>query len=94
MLTVTDAAAAHLNTMLADAPDGAAVRFALNGNQLEPRLDSSREGDTAYNYGERVVLLVEPQMSSVLGDRVLDARTGDQGTQLTLAAGPPEQPQG
>jgi Fe-S cluster assembly iron-binding protein IscA len=90
MLTVTDAAAAHLNAMLAHAPDDAAIRFALNGNQLEPRLDSSREGDTTFSYGERVVLLVEPQMSTVLGDRVLDAQTGEQGTQLTLTAATPE----
>lgn len=90
MLTVTDAAAAHLDSMLSQAPDGAAVRFVLNGNHLEPRLDSSREGDTTYKHGERVVLLVEPQMSEVLSNRVLDAQAGEQGTQLTLG---PAQPQ-
>jgi len=93
MLNVTDAAAEQLDIMLAEAPEGAAIRFAANGNQLEPRLDNPREGDTTYKHGERVVLLVEPPMAEALKNGVLDVQTGEEGKQLTLSVEPPEEEQ-
>lgn len=84
MLTVTDSAAAQLDTMLSDAPEGAAIRFVPNGNVLEPRLDEPREGDAVYKHGERVVLIVEPNMAEALSDRVLDSQSTEQGERLTL----------
>jgi len=73
--------------------EGAAIRFAANGNQLEPRLDNPREGDTTYKHGERVVLLVEPPMAEALKNGVLDVQTGEEGKQLTLSVEPPEEEQ-
>lgn len=90
MLTVTEPVAAQLDAMLAKAPEGVAVRFVLNGNALEPRVDTPREGDTAFQHGDKTVLLVEPTMAEALANRVLDAQVTEQGTQLSLKQLPPD----
>ena len=93
MLTVTEPAAAQLDAILAKAPEGVAVRFVVNGNALEPRVDTPREGDQTFQHGERTVLLVEPAMAEALTDRVLDAKVTEQGTQLALTQVPPDSPE-
>lgn len=90
MLTVTEPAAAQLDAMLAKSPEGVAVRFIVNGNALEPRVDTPREGDQEFRHGDKTVLLVEPTMAEALTDHVLDARITEQGAQLSLRQGPPD----
>ncbi len=93
MLTVTEPAAAQLDAMLSQAPEGAAIRLVANGQMLEPRVDQPREGDQTYKHGEKVVLLVEPAMVEALTDRVLDAQMTEQGAQLSLKQVPPDTPE-
>lgn len=89
MLTVTEPAAAQLDAMLAKSPEGVAVRFVVNGNALEPRVDTPREGDQVVQHGDKTVLLVEPTMAEALAGHVLDAKITEQGAQLSLSQVPP-----
>ena len=86
MLEVTERASAQLAEMLtkSQAPDNAAIRFAVNGNTLEPRLDEPREDDSVYQFGEKIVLLVQPAMAEALANRVLDIEDSPAGLQLTI----------
>ncbi|GEM_PF-1200244 len=86
MLDVTERAAEQLSEMLteAKAPDDAAIRFAVNGDSLEPRLDHPREDDKAYRFGEKIILLVQPPMAEALSNRVLDIEDSPAGKQLTI----------
>lgn len=84
MLTVTDSAAAQLNSMLSGADDDAAIRFVAHDQGLQPHLDQARSGDTGYKHGDRLVLVVEPAMAQHLSNHVLDTQEVDSGTQLTL----------
>jgi len=86
MLRVTPSASAELHAMLDDVPPGAVLRFVLNGDDLELRLDRRRPNDEAYEYAGRIVLVVEPEMAEQLGPgRVLDAEMSRDGVQLVLS---------
>lgn len=86
MLTVTPTAAAELHAMLDDVPPEAVIRFVLNGNDLELRLDRRQPNDQAFEYADRTVLVVEPEMAELLGgNRILDAEVSSAGVQLVLS---------
>ena len=85
MLTVTDAAGAHLAEMLSSAPEKAAIRFVAETNGLTPRIDSPRPEDATFEHNDRVVLILDQPVASALDEKTLDVRGGDQdGQHLVL----------
>jgi len=86
MLTLTEAAGAHLADILADkeCPDDVAVRFvcAESGNSL--MLDSKKADDSAFEHEGRTVLLLDQSAVEVLGDETLDFKQTDAGGALFL----------
>jgi Fe-S cluster assembly iron-binding protein IscA len=86
MFTITDAAGAHLTTMLenANASEETAIRFVLEGSTLTPKLDSARPGDTTFDHEDRTVLVLEAQVSDTLGNATLDVQPTDEGSKLVL----------
>jgi Fe-S cluster assembly iron-binding protein IscA len=83
VLTVTEAARAHLAQLLAqqDVPEDIAVRFVYEegeGIALQP--DSERAGDTAFQHEGQTVLVMDAQVSELLAEDTLDL----EGTKLAL----------
>ena len=86
MLNLTDAARAHLANILVEngaGPD-AAARVFINGNILGLGIDTQLPEDETFEHDGNIVLLVDPQIAALLGDRTLDVRETDEGTQLSL----------
>ena len=70
MLTITEAAGEHLTTLLenAKAPEETAIRFALEGDKLMPKLDTAQPGDETFVHAGRMVLVLAPD---ALADRLV-----------------------
>jgi Fe-S cluster assembly iron-binding protein IscA len=86
MLTMTEAAGAHLVDLLGEAevPEDVAIRFVVESEGLTLRLDKERPGDESLNHEGKTVLLVDEQMSTMLSDKTLDVDNSDEGLKLTL----------
>ena len=86
MLTVTEAACAHLAKMLAaaDAPDKVAVRFVVEGTGLALTLDKAGPNDATFGHEGRTVLLLDEDVSQLLVDNTLDIEQTDAGPKLEL----------
>lgn len=82
MLTVTEAAGAHLAQLLAQhgLPDDVAVRLVSEGQGIALQQDSERAGDTTFQHEDRTVLLLDADVSQLLDENTLDL----EGTKLTL----------
>ena len=87
MLTMTDAAGAHLSGLLdeADVADDVAIRFVVEEGGLTLRLDKERPGDETLSHEGKTVLLLDERMSPVLSEKTLDVAPSDEGVKLTLA---------
>ena len=86
MLTVTEAAKAHLAQLLTetDTSDETAIRFVSEENQLVPTLDYAAPGDTTFAHDGKIVLLLDTGVATVLANSTLDVRDTDNGPQLAL----------
>jgi hypothetical protein len=86
MLTMTDAAGGYLARILseANAPRGTAVRIVCESEKLKPKLDRPRAGDVAYDHAGRKVLLLDPGVSSMLDDSMLDVDQTKEGVKLII----------
>jgi Fe-S cluster assembly iron-binding protein IscA len=82
MLTVTEAASAHLAQLLEqhDLPEDVAVRLVSEGQGIALEQDSERAGDTTFQHEGRTVLLLDADLSRLLDENTLDF----EGTELTL----------
>ena len=82
VLTVTEAASAHLARMIKrqDGQEGMVVRFVCEGQGIKLRQDSERTGDTTFQHAGRTVLLLDAQVSELLAEDTLDLK----GTKLKL----------
>jgi Fe-S cluster assembly iron-binding protein IscA len=80
MLTMTEAAGAQLIQMLddAEAPEGVAIRFVHEDEDVALRLDQPKDGDTTLDHEGRTVLVLDPQLAELLADRTLDVQEGEQ----------------
>jgi Fe-S cluster assembly iron-binding protein IscA len=87
MLTMTEAAGAHLVDLLGEAevPEDVAIRFVIESEELTLRLDKERPGDESFSHEGKTVLLVDEEMSSMLTGKTLDVEPSDEGPKLTLA---------
>ena len=87
MLTLTEAAGAHLADILADEeyPDDIAVRFvcAESGHSLV--LDSKKVGDSTLEHEGRTVLLLDQTAVELLDGETVDVKKTDTGGKLFLA---------
>ena len=88
MLTMTEAAGSHLQTLLdkANAPDDAALRFVPGQQGLELTMDKPRDNDQQLEHGGQTVLLLDETLASKLEQYTLDATQTEQGTTLSLEA--------
>jgi Fe-S cluster assembly iron-binding protein IscA len=86
MFSITDAAGQHLTALLenAKAPEETAIRFALEGNNLTPKLDTAHPGDETFDHAGRTILVLDPDALRVVADRTLDVRPTDEGPKLVL----------
>ena len=86
MLTVTEAASAHLAGMLenADAPDGHAIRVVPSQGSIALQLDTPNSEDQAVEHGGRTVLVLDNQVQQMLGERTLDMDQTENGPALAL----------
>ena len=86
MFTITDAAGEHLTALLenAKAPEETAIRFALEGNTLAPKLDTAHPGDETFAHAGRTVLVLDPDALQVIADGTLDVQPTEEGPKLVL----------
>ena len=86
MLTVTEAAGAHLAQLLSEhnAADDVAIRFVLVGQNLSPKLDNVRPDDATFDHEGRTVLVLDEQLSERLADRTLDTKESSDGLRLSI----------
>ncbi len=87
MLTISDAAGAHLAQILvqAKASDTEAVRFVLDGTKLSMQLDEVCPDDVVFAHEARTVLVLDAEVSHALRDRTLDVDAADDdGPEFTL----------
>jgi Fe-S cluster assembly iron-binding protein IscA len=87
MLTMTDAAGAHLIDLLgeAEAPEDVAIRFVVESEELTLRLDKEQPGDEALSHEGKTVLLIDEGVSEMLTGKTLDVESSEEGLKLTLA---------
>lgn len=90
MLTVTDAAGAHLAEIIKHEgfPEDTAIRFVHEGQGLAMRPDTERSGDASYNHEGRTVLLLDAEVAELLSGNTLDM----EGSKLTLLRSDEDKP--
>ncbi len=86
MLTVSYTADEYLDLMLieADAPDDTAIRMAAEGRGFDLGVDRVRPGDSTLYHGEKVVLVIDEQVSELLADSKLDVQGMGEESKLVL----------
>lgn len=86
MLTITDAASAHLAQMLADAeaPDEVAIRIAVGEGGLVLALDAAHAEDATFDHEDRTVLVLDVEVSQLLEEKTLDVQDTEEGPQLAI----------
>ncbi len=86
MLSVTDAARAHLADVLETAkpsPDSV-VRIIYDKSGLSLMVSDLREGDATFDHQGTKVLAIDASVSEDLGDKTLDVEVGEEGQSLVL----------
>jgi hypothetical protein len=86
MVTVTDAAGAHLARLLEQVkvPDNTAVRLLLDESHIVPQMDHARPGDTAFSYEGKTILLLDELTVQSMQDKTLDVQNSDDGPKIVL----------
>ena len=86
MLNVSESACANLSKLLSDsgAPDGACVRFILEGEELSLTLDGEKPGDATFVHEGKTVLVIDEDVSQSLSNKTLDVEDSEEGLQLTI----------
>jgi Fe-S cluster assembly iron-binding protein IscA len=92
MLTMTEAAGAHLARKLVEADDDMAIRFVpKRGAKVRPkwglRLDTARPTDETFAHRGKTVLVLDEEVAELLANEVLDVKSGDAGPKLKLHHG-------
>ena len=86
MLTLTEAAGAHLVEILADknCPDDTAVRVVCKESRVSLVLDNEKPGDSTLEHEGRTVLLLDHQAAEHLGDETVNVEPTEAGVRLFL----------
>jgi hypothetical protein len=88
MFVMTPAAGVYLHAVLdkAQVPEETAIRFVIEDNSLNTRLDTSRPGDATFDHDGRKVLILDEQVSQLLDTSTLDVQPTPEGERLVLKA--------
>jgi Fe-S cluster assembly iron-binding protein IscA len=86
MVTLTYTAGEHMAYMLSEHQnhDDVVVRNKLTKGDVEMQPDKIRPGDEAFDHNGRVVLVLDQQISQLLGNKTIDLMTDDDGSHLIL----------
>jgi Fe-S cluster assembly iron-binding protein IscA len=87
MLTITEAAGAHLAQLLdrAAPPEGAVMRLGPGeAGDLALQFDQLRPDDTTFEHEEKTVLVLDAQLAQRLAETTLDVRVDDERPHLFL----------
>jgi Fe-S cluster assembly iron-binding protein IscA len=87
MLTLTEAAGAHLAELLDDrqCPEGVAVRFVCEEAGVSVVLDDQKPGDSTLEHEGRTVLILDENAAQHLDGETVDVEQTESGSQLVLA---------
>lgn len=88
MFVMTEPAGEFLCAVLdrANAPEEAAIRFAVEGDELISKLDKPRPGDATFDHEGRKVLVMDEEMARLLDGSTLDLQPTNEGEKLVLNA--------
>ncbi len=86
MVTLTYTAGERIAYMLSEQEDrdDVVVRIKLTKGDVEMQPDKIRPGDEAFDHNGRVVLVLDQQISQLLGNKTIDLMTDDDGSHLIL----------
>jgi len=86
MVTVTDAAGAHMAQLLAQvgARDDLVIRLVLDEHDIVPTMDQGRAGDTAFSYEGRTVLVLDSLVVQTMAEQTLDVQDTEDGLKIVL----------
>ena len=86
MVTVTDAAGAYMAELLtqANAQEHKAIRLIFDEHGFAPKMDQAREGDIAFSYSGRTVLVLDTLAMQVMEDQTLDVQQTEDGLKIVL----------
>ncbi|MEE9275702.1 MAG: hypothetical protein V3V62_10380 [bacterium] len=86
MLTVTEGALAAMAQKLVEdeSPEGAVVRFHLEGETLQVNVDAEKPGDAKFAHEGKTVLVIDGELLKLLEGKTLDVRDTDEGPQLAF----------
>jgi hypothetical protein len=86
MVTVTDAAGAHMAKLLTqiNAPEEMVIQLVLEEDDMMPQIDQARVGDTAFSYEGRTVLVLDGLAIQAIADHTLDVEEAEDGLKIVL----------
>jgi Fe-S cluster assembly iron-binding protein IscA len=86
MVTVTDAAGAHMAQLLEqiDAKEDVVIRLVLDERDIMPTMDQPRVGDTAFSYKGKTVLVLDALVAEAMADHTLDIEEAEDGSKIVL----------
>ena len=86
MVTITDAAGAHMAQLLAqvEANKDVAIRLVLDEHNIIPTMDQARVGDTAFSYKGKTVLVLDALVVQAMADHTLDVQEAEDGCKIVL----------
>jgi hypothetical protein len=86
MVTVTDAAGAHLAQLLdkVKAQEDTVIRLVLDESDMVPKMDQARAGDTAFSYEGRRSLVLDALVVQAMADKTLDVQDAEDGLKIVL----------
>ncbi len=86
MVTVTYTAAEHMAYTLSEDHDSddVVLRIKLTKDGVEMNPDNIRPGDETFDHNGKVVLVLDQQISQLIGNKTIDLTTDDDGSHLIL----------
>jgi Fe-S cluster assembly iron-binding protein IscA len=86
MVTVTDAAGAHLAQLLSqvEAQQDVVIRLVIDERDIMPTMDQPRVGDTAFSYKGKTVLVLDAFVVQAMADHTLDVQEAEDGCKIIL----------
>jgi Fe-S cluster assembly iron-binding protein IscA len=86
MLTMTEAAGAHLSGLLGqvEAPDEAAVRIVIQEQGLSLQLDTVKPDDETFEHEGNTVLVLDKLVAEAMAERTLDIEQVEGDTRLAI----------
>ncbi len=86
MVTVTFSTAEHMAYTLFERQvrEDVVLRIKLTKDGVEMKPDNIRPGDETFDHNGKVVLVLDQQISQLIGNKTIDLMTDDDGSHLIL----------